>query len=205
MGNFNRGGGFGGKRSFGNDRGGFRGGERSERPAMHQAICAECGKECSVPFKPTGNKPVFCSNCFGKKEGNGGGRFERRDSRPSFMDKQMFKAECDKCHQECEVPFKPSGDKPVFCNDCFSKTDKGGTRSGTASSDQYKKQLDAINDKLNDILKILAPNTNFDKVVKEDKPKVKAVKEIKIKKTIVKVKPAVTKKVTKKVAAKKKK
>jgi len=37
---------------------------------MHRATCAECGKPCEVPFKPSGDKPVFCSNCFGK--GNGG-------------------------------------------------------------------------------------------------------------------------------------
>jgi CxxC-x17-CxxC domain-containing protein len=28
------------------------------------AVCATCGKDCKVPFKPTANKPVYCSNCF---------------------------------------------------------------------------------------------------------------------------------------------
>jgi CxxC-x17-CxxC domain-containing protein len=31
---------------------------------MHNAICSNCGKECEVPFKPTGAKPVFCRECF---------------------------------------------------------------------------------------------------------------------------------------------
>ena len=31
----------------------------SARPVMHQAICSECDKECEVPFKPSGDKPVF--------------------------------------------------------------------------------------------------------------------------------------------------
>ena len=51
----------------------------------------ECQKSCQVPFKPTGEKPVYCSDCFGNKGGRSGGdRPQRRDfgdrgsSRPSF-------------------------------------------------------------------------------------------------------------------------
>lgn len=53
----NRGGGFGGRRD-----GGF-GGEK----VMHRATCAECGSSCEVPFKPTGEKPVYCSACFSNR------------------------------------------------------------------------------------------------------------------------------------------
>ena len=35
--------------------------------------------------------------------------------------KEMFKAKCAECQKECEVPFKPSGDRPVYCKECFSK------------------------------------------------------------------------------------
>ena len=31
---------------------------------MHPATCASCGKDCQVPFKPSGEKPVYCSDCF---------------------------------------------------------------------------------------------------------------------------------------------
>ncbi|MBI2933353.1 MAG: zinc-binding protein, partial [Planctomycetes bacterium] len=31
------------------------------------AICADCGKEAPVPFKPRGDKPVYCSDCFSKR------------------------------------------------------------------------------------------------------------------------------------------
>ncbi len=41
-----------------------RGAGRSERPTMHSTVCDECGQRCEVPFKPTENKPVFCSRCF---------------------------------------------------------------------------------------------------------------------------------------------
>jgi len=35
---------------------------------MHKAVCAECKKECEVPFKPTEGKPVYCSDCFANKK-----------------------------------------------------------------------------------------------------------------------------------------
>jgi CxxC-x17-CxxC domain-containing protein len=31
---------------------------------LHDAVCAECGKECKVPFIPNGERPVYCSECF---------------------------------------------------------------------------------------------------------------------------------------------
>ena len=33
----------------------------------HKAVCAECGKECEVPFKPTPGKSVYCFECFKEK------------------------------------------------------------------------------------------------------------------------------------------
>lgn len=81
MGNFNRGGDRGG------DRGGFRSRDRGP-VTMHKAICSNCGQSCEVPFRPTGEKPVYCNNCFGKmRDSEGGGRggdrgeerFPRRD------------------------------------------------------------------------------------------------------------------------------
>lgn len=34
---------------------------------MHTAICADCGKEAKVPFKPTADRPVYCSECYAKR------------------------------------------------------------------------------------------------------------------------------------------
>ena len=31
---------------------------------MHDAVCAECDADCQVPFKPNGEKPVLCRECF---------------------------------------------------------------------------------------------------------------------------------------------
>jgi CxxC-x17-CxxC domain-containing protein len=59
-------------RSFGGgNRGGFDRG-RSDRQ-MYDAVCDKCGKDCQVPFQPTGEKPVYCSNCFEKTSGRDGG------------------------------------------------------------------------------------------------------------------------------------
>ena len=33
---------------------------------MHDAVCAQCGKECQVPFEPKEDRPVYCSECFAK-------------------------------------------------------------------------------------------------------------------------------------------
>ncbi len=56
--------------------GGFGGGRRDSGPRqMYSATCSACGKECQVPFQPSGEKPVYCSDCFqGQRGGGGGGR-----------------------------------------------------------------------------------------------------------------------------------
>ena len=51
---------------------------------------------------------------YDRKESRG---FDRRDSDR----KEMTSVTCESCKKRCEVPFKPSGDKPVFCKECFMK------------------------------------------------------------------------------------
>ena len=52
---------------YGGGGGGF-GGPRE----MHKATCADCKKECEVPFKPSGDRPVYCKECFSKRKGSSG-------------------------------------------------------------------------------------------------------------------------------------
>ncbi len=80
----NKFGGGGFKKSF-HDR------DSGPRPQLFDAVCAECGERCQVPFRPNGRKPVYCSNCF-KKDGNDeprrfGGDDDRR---PSFAPRERF-------------------------------------------------------------------------------------------------------------------
>lgn len=35
--------------------------------------------------------------------------------------REMHKAVCSDCGKECDVPFKPTEGKPVYCRDCYSK------------------------------------------------------------------------------------
>ncbi len=43
-----------------------RDGAKRERE-MFDAVCAQCGKETKVPFKPRLDKPVYCSECFSNR------------------------------------------------------------------------------------------------------------------------------------------
>jgi CxxC-x17-CxxC domain-containing protein len=48
----------------------------------------------------------------GSGAGSGGGRQE------------LFVASCSTCGGEAKVPFKPRGDRPVYCSSCFSEQRK---------------------------------------------------------------------------------
>lgn len=100
----------------------------------------------------------FSSNRGGRGGYNRGGRDDR----------QMFKTVCDNCGEKCEVPFRPSGDKPVYCSSCFEKLgDRGnrkpegrsGYRDRKPQEDRYKDQFEAINTKLDKILDLLQPES----------------------------------------------
>jgi len=45
--------------------GGFDRGPRE----MHPVVCAECGKDATVPFRPRGDRPVYCSDCYSRQGG----------------------------------------------------------------------------------------------------------------------------------------
>jgi CxxC-x17-CxxC domain-containing protein len=48
---------------------------------MHPATCSSCQKPCEVPFRPTGEKPVYCRDCFAGRAALGGERSQRKDFR----------------------------------------------------------------------------------------------------------------------------
>ena len=174
MGNFqgggNRGGGFrggngGGRPSFGGGRPSFGGGRGGDRGpvTMHKAVCDECHKSCEVPFRPSGDKPVYCNDCFGSKRDDGD-----RAPRREFSDRGP-KRDFD------SKPAQSSFVKPA--------------QVSSPVSDDVKKQLSEMNSKL-DRLAIAIEKLSQSKV--ELKP-------------VVKVAPVVVKKVAPviKVAAKK--
>jgi len=67
---------------------------------------------------------------FGDDSGGYGGR-GGRGGRGGFGrgggyggPREMHKTVCSDCGQECEVPFKPTEGRPVYCRDCFPKHKK---------------------------------------------------------------------------------
>jgi len=84
-------------------------------------VCRDCGAEFTFTageqefYESRGlrNEPSRCPTC----------RAARRQSRFSYsgLPREMYPAVCAACGKECEVPFQPRGDRPVYCSDCFAK------------------------------------------------------------------------------------
>jgi len=55
--------------------------QRMDTRPMHRAVCADCGKTCEVPFRPSGGRPVYCKECFTARK-NSGTFKPRGDIRP---------------------------------------------------------------------------------------------------------------------------
>lgn len=193
---------------------------------MFPATCSNCGNKCEVPFRPSGGKPVLCSDCFGNKGGGdrdrSGGRGRDRDrgrsgGRSRSGDREMHEATCDKCGKQCEVPFRPSGGKPIYCSNCFEQNGdrrdnrgsggrdrqggrdrRGGGNGG--GNDQVVKQLKTVHDKIDRVLSLLEPGVILEKSqVEIDAGSFVPRKKTDKKKTTTKAKTkAVKKKVTKK-------
>ena len=111
---YNRGNQSGNNRNFGKPR------FNRERSEMFSATCANCGKQCEVPFRPTGNKPVLCRDCFQNNRGSDSRGTEQR-----------------------------SFDRPQF------NRDENRSRSNEASD--YTAQFEALNAKMDKILSLLSP------------------------------------------------
>ena len=51
--------------------------KRSQGPGQRSStvetktICSQCGKETTVPFRPTQGRPVFCRECFQQRRSMG--------------------------------------------------------------------------------------------------------------------------------------
>ena len=85
----------------------------------------------------------------------------------------MYKATCSDCVQTCEVPFRPSGEKPVYCSNCFGQ---GDNRKGD------NKKHDEINAKLDKILFLLQRTNSVERVPPKEVAKKPASKKITSKK-----------------------
>lgn len=104
-------------------------------------------------------------------------------------DRQMFSAVCGKCGERCEVPFRPTGDRQVFCSECF-RAQRGGEHrfvsknaDNTGGGVSSRGQFDTLNAKLDKILSILSQSKQapmkVEAKVKEEKVRVDTVKPVK--------------------------
>lgn len=183
---------FGFKPKFGaNDRGGFKGGDRGGRSftprpqgEMFPATCSTCHKPCEVPFKPSSDKPVYCSACFGKKNQDETREFRGDDKRGD----REFKKDARPQREERAPRFEST------------------QTSSDADVTEMKRQLSSLEGKMNRVLDLLNAQANApeaevvvtSKVAKA--PVKKAVVKVSAKKAVKKVTP---KKVATKAPAKK--
>ncbi len=65
-------------RKFSREKPAFRS-DRIEQNETSNATCYKCGKPCRLPFVPSGDKPVYCRDCF-KKPNERNGRERNYDS-----------------------------------------------------------------------------------------------------------------------------
>lgn len=108
----------------------------------------------SRPKRGSSRAKTFEDHIGGRRDSS-----SRESGRPGRGRRElnMTKVICDSCGNECEVPFKPTSSKPVYCSDCFSKKSKSGSgrHSDRPSGKVSESDLDIINSKLNKIMKAL--------------------------------------------------
>jgi CxxC-x17-CxxC domain-containing protein len=104
---------------------------------MTQIIkCADCGTDFTFTTEDQAfyaekgfSPPRRCKPCRTAAKaargggssggGYGGGSYGGGGYGGQRPERQMHDVTCDRCGVATQVPFKPSGDKPVLCRDCF--------------------------------------------------------------------------------------
>ena len=85
-------------------------------------VCKDCGASFEFTeneqafYKEKGfeNEPQRCPACRAAK------KQQQRGSRGGFgASREMYEVVCAGCGKNTTVPFKPSGDKPVYCKECY--------------------------------------------------------------------------------------
>ncbi len=88
---------------------------------------------------------------YGSRAGSGG------NSRPSYgasrsssgfgkKEFELFAADCENCGKECEVPFKPTNGKPVYCRECFKRNNDRDDESAPRRSSSARGSSDDMRD-----------------------------------------------------------
>ncbi len=124
-----------------------------------------------------GDSPRFAGGA-----GRGGFRSRFNDRGSDRGPVEMHSAVCDNCGKNCEVPFRPTSGKPVYCSNCF-ENQRGSSDSGSSrnsgryeqrSSERSDNGLAEVNAKLDNILRLLESQ----KPVVKKPAKIKEVEEV---------------------------
>jgi CxxC-x17-CxxC domain-containing protein len=116
-----------------------------------------------------------------------GDRPEKRFDKGSFSKTKdsgftVHETVCDKCGVKCDVPFKPTNNKPIYCRSCYRQINSGSSVSSDRNNDRpnssksefreprsnsfenmalldaqadLKREIEKINQKLDKIMKTL--------------------------------------------------
>ena len=100
-----------------------------------QITCSDCGtvfnftagEQEQFASRGYANAPKRCEVCRAKrKQTTSGSRSYSSGSSGSAnygsTSRQMFPAKCATCGKDTQVPFEPRPGRPVYCSDCYSKT-----------------------------------------------------------------------------------
>jgi CxxC-x17-CxxC domain-containing protein len=85
-------------------------------------VCVDCGAEFTFSAADQEfhssrgyQDPKRCAPCRQAR------RSERGGYGRSLGERIMYDATCSGCGAQCQVPFQPRLDRPVYCDECFSK------------------------------------------------------------------------------------
>lgn len=117
----------------------------------------------------------------------------RKSSNDRGGRREMFDAVCSNCGKNCQIPFQPKTDKPIYCSDCFEEMGgnekrRSDRRSGRREFNRRDpggidvkefgrlvKSVEAMSSKLDTVIKLLSPSEKEEKAesIVEEKKEVK--------------------------------
>ena len=100
-------------------------------------------------------KPPFQQPVHAQAQGSQAQAQESRRQHDHNQGRPMHRAICADCKKECEIPFKPRGDRPVYCKECFSRRKNGSTFK--VIPDNKPKEAPSVPEVLNTTINIPEP------------------------------------------------
>jgi len=175
---------FGTHSSFKNNRNESRK-DFSGRADLHKATCSDCGDSCEVPFRPTGEKPVYCNNCFAQHRGSEKGGFARGE-------RKEYSSNPIEHHRGTRRPDSRPGDNSAL-HDLKRRVEELHTKLDRVLDVMHTEKLPATSEIKSTAKKIVPTTIKKEVSVKKDTIVKKGIQPLEKKKALVK-KKVITKK-----------